>query len=156
MAVLFSLFFPLTSLANTDREIECLAKNIYYESGAESLAGKKAVAQVTLNRVNHPSYPSSVCGVVYQKHKSTCQFSWVCEPKRAIKWASENWRQSLMVAEMFLTEGHEFDRIGNNALFFHTKQLPFTWDKKYKRVATIGNHIFYEKKMKVKEKRNSY
>lgn len=156
MAVLFSLFLPVTTLANTDKEIQCLAKNIYYESGAEPLAGKKAVAQVTINRTNNPSYPSSVCGVVYQRTKATCQFSWVCEPRKSIKFASDNWEESLMVAEMFLTEGHYYDRIGSNALFFHTKELPFRWDRKYKRVATIGNHIFYEKRIKVKENTNSY
>lgn len=162
MAMIFSLFLPLTGQANTNKQIECLAKNIYYESGAESLEGKKAVAQVTLNRANHPSYPKSVCGVVYQRTTKTCQFSWVCDPQKSIKWASANWRQSLMVAEMFLTEEYYYDRIGGDALFFHTKQLPFTWDRKYKRVATIGNHIFYEKKTKVsmnykvKENKNSY
>lgn len=148
MAVLFSLFFPLASLANTDKEIQCLAKNIYYESGAESLAGKKAVAQVTINRTNNPSYPSSVCGVVYQRTKSTCQFSWVCEPRKTIKTSSENWQQSVEVAELFLTGSYEYDRLTNDTLFFHTKDLPFTWKRKYKQVAVIGNHIFYRTKTK--------
>lgn len=146
MAVLFSLFSPLSSLANTDNEILCLAKNIYYEAGAEPLAGKKAVAQVTINRTNHPAFPSTVCGVVHQRNKRACQFSWVCEPRKKIHYSSDNWEQSLMVAQMFLTDSYEFDTITSDTLFFHEKHLPFNWKNRYKRVATIGNHIFYRKK----------
>lgn len=144
---LFSLLFVSVSQAQ-DKQLMCLAKNIYYEAGAEPLAGKKAVAQVTINRSNHPSYPSSICGVVHQRTKKTCQFSWVCEPRKPIKTASDNWQESLMVAEMFLTGSYEYDRLTSDTLFFHTKQLPFTWKRKYKQVAVIGNHIFYRTKAK--------
>ena len=60
-----------------NKQVECLAKNIYYESGSETYEGKLAVAQVTLNRVNSPKYPHEVCAVVYQKTQNTCQFSWL-------------------------------------------------------------------------------
>lgn len=61
------------------REVECLAKNIYYEAGSEPREGMLAVAQVTMNRVKSNEFPRSVCGVVYQQRKGVCQFSWVCE-----------------------------------------------------------------------------
>jgi spore germination cell wall hydrolase CwlJ-like protein len=146
MAVVFSLLTPLTVTANINNEIDCLAKNIYYEARGESFEGKQAVAQVTINRANHSQFPSSVCGVVHQKNKSTCQFSWVCSPRRAIKTSSQTWLDSKRIAELFLTEGHYYDTIGSQALFYHEKHLPFNWNHKYKKVATIGNHIFYRKK----------
>jgi spore germination cell wall hydrolase CwlJ-like protein len=51
----------------TDKEIECLARNIYFEAGSEPLEGKVAVGLVTINRSQDPRYPSSICGVVNQK-----------------------------------------------------------------------------------------
>ena len=64
---------------NINKQIMCIAKNIYYEAASESHEGKLAVAQVTINRANSKKYPSDFCGVVYQKTGSTCQFSWTCE-----------------------------------------------------------------------------
>lgn len=51
----------------SDKDIECLARNIFYEAGAESKEGKIAVGMVTINRAQDPRYPKSVCGVVKQK-----------------------------------------------------------------------------------------
>jgi len=63
------------------RSIDCLADAIYYEAGNEPVEGQRAVAQVVLNRVRHPAYPNSVCGVVYQgaARRTGCQFSFVCD-----------------------------------------------------------------------------
>ena len=65
------------------REVECLAQNIYFEAGAEPIAGKIAVATVTLNHVKQ-GFAKTICGVVKQKRNGVCQFSWVCQDKRAI------------------------------------------------------------------------
>ena len=62
----------------TQKEVKCLAENIYFESAYEPDQGKIAVAFVTLNRTRHKDFPSSVCEVVTQKTKNTCQFSWFC------------------------------------------------------------------------------
>ena len=59
-----------------NKQLACLTKNIYYEAASESYEGKLAVAQVTLNRANDPKFPSTICGVVYQRTLGTCQFSW--------------------------------------------------------------------------------
>ena len=64
-----------------NKQVACMAKNIYYEAAKEPHEGKLAVAQVTMNRANNKDYPSDFCGVVYQKTNGTCQFSWVCENK---------------------------------------------------------------------------
>ena len=67
--------------APTQKQITCLAENIYFEAGHEPIEGKIAVAHVTFNRVLAGNYADSICDVVYQKTKSTCQFSWYCDTK---------------------------------------------------------------------------
>ena len=154
---LFTLVFLSQVSQAKDSEVMCLAKNIYYEAGAEPLEGKMAVAQVTMNRVEHPSFPKSVCGVVNQNairksnsewddDKRICQFSWVCQGRRIIKKESDNWQESLEIAKSFLTENKSYDKFEDDVLFFHEKHLPFNWKQKYTKVAVIGNHIFYRKK----------
>ena len=66
-------------------QVECLAQNMYFESGHESEKGQIAVGMVTMNRVKSGEYPTTICGVVKQKVKSTCQFSWYCEGKFDVK-----------------------------------------------------------------------
>ena len=138
------------------KELMCLAKNVYFEAGGEPIEGKAAVAQVVLNRMHHPAFPKSVCGVVNQKtrvvNKETnvveketrvCQFSWVCEEKKKVAMRSQAWYDSMKIAKVALTEHKTYDKFGKNVLFFHEKHLPFDWKHKYKKVETIGNHVFY-------------
>ena len=118
-----------------DPSANCMAKVIYYESRGESLAGKLAVAKVTLNRVNSGKFPSTVCGVVYQKG----QYSWTrgTPPKITDKKA---WQESLNIASNAIDTGlTELDHF--KAIYFHSKQVKPKW--KYKYAKTIGNHIFY-------------
>jgi spore germination cell wall hydrolase CwlJ-like protein len=127
-----------------DRQLMCLAKNIYYEAGAESNKGKAAVAHVTLNRANSSLFPESICGVVYQKNRGTCQFSWVCQRKAYPKTLSENWQESLQIAKQAL-KGHVSDPT-YGALFFHATYVSPNWSRTLKRTIRIGNHIFYKKR----------
>ena len=64
-----------------ERSLQCLTEAVYYEARSESEEGQRAVAQVVLNRVRHPAYPNSVCGVVYQgsERVTGCQFSFTCD-----------------------------------------------------------------------------
>ncbi|WP_312490406.1 cell wall hydrolase, partial [Sphingomonas sp.] len=74
------------------RAMECLTAAIYYEAGGESIDGQRAVAQVVLNRVRHPAFPSSVCGVVYQGvERRHCQFSFVCDGALSRAPATAGW-----------------------------------------------------------------
>ena len=123
------------------RDVECLAKNIYYEAASEPRAGKIAVAEVTMNRVKSRQFPRSVCGVVYQKVRSTCQFSWVCEGKKAIRNQAA-WRESLKIAENILISKRKYGIIGN-AMYFHADYVDPAWSAEKKLIAQIGNHIFY-------------
>ncbi|MCX7863759.1 MAG: cell wall hydrolase, partial [Novosphingobium sp.] len=89
------------------RAEQCLAAAIYYEAASESDAGQRAVAQVVLNRVAHPAYPNSVCGVVYQgSERSTgCQFSFTCDGSLARKPSPLFWNRALTIAREALS-GH--------------------------------------------------
>lgn len=123
------------------REVECLAKNIYYEAGSESRNGKIAVAEVTMNRVQSRQFPRTVCGVVYQKTKGTCQFSWVCQNGNRIRSVSA-WRESLQIAENILISKRKYGIIGN-AMYFHADYVDPAWADEKRLIAQIGNHIFY-------------
>lgn len=124
------------------KQVDCLAKNIYYESGTESYEGKLAVAQVTMNRVNSGMFASDVCSVVYQRTDRTCQFSWTCM-KVSDTRDKYMWEESLLVAKKALTQPYLHDTIAkSNALYYHAVYVNPGW-KKNKVVTKIGNHIFY-------------
>jgi spore germination cell wall hydrolase CwlJ-like protein len=126
-----------------NQQVECLAKNIYYESASEAYEGKLAVAQVTLNRVNSPQYPHDVCSVVYQKTQGTCQFSWTCNNVDTLVKNKYQWEESLLIAKRALTQPVLHDIIAKtNALYYHAVYVDPGWNKT-KVVARIGNHIFY-------------
>lgn len=126
-------------LAN-NRELKCLADNIYYEAGNQSATGKLAVAAVTINRVKSPRFPKSVCSVVYQKTRGTCQFSWVCEGKKRIR-SQQQYAESKRIAEKVLLSGANHGIFGSNVLFYHADYVNPRWN--LRRVTKIGDHIFY-------------
>jgi spore germination cell wall hydrolase CwlJ-like protein len=126
---------------NVMREVDCLAKNIYFEAKGEPRAGKIAVAEVTMNRVKSKQFPRSVCAVVYQKTKGTCQFSWVCEGKKVIRNRAA-WKESLQIAETILILDRKYGIIGS-AKYFHADYVDPSWAEKKKLIRKIGNHIFY-------------
>lgn len=126
-------------LAN-NRELKCLADNIYFEAGNQSTQGKLAVAAVTINRVKSPKFPKSVCAVVYQRTKRVCQFSWVCEGNKSIR-SAQQYSESKKVAEKVLLSGANHGILGRNVLFYHADYVNPRWN--LKRVAKIGDHIFY-------------
>lgn len=125
-----------------NEEMSCLAENIYYEAGKESYEGKLAVAQVTLNRVNSGRFADTVCGVVKQKINGICQFSWYCMPVSHTK-NKYAWEEAEIVARKALTQEVVHAALAaQNAMFYHNNQVHPGWH--LRRVATIGNHIFYK------------
>lgn len=134
------------------KEVKCLADNIYFEAKDEPYEGKLAVAQVTLNRVEHPQYPKTVCGVVWQQNKDkrtgkkVAQFSWTLDGKPDVPKSKTSYEQAYAVAEEVLLYGTQSDIIGTNALFYHSIRVNPYWAKKLDRVVKIGRHIFYEPK----------
>jgi spore germination cell wall hydrolase CwlJ-like protein len=124
-----------------NKQLSCLTKNIYYEAATESYEGKLAVAQVTINRANDSRFPSTICGVVYQRTLGSCQFSWTCLKNLAIqnKYA---WQESEIVARMALTEPVLHDRLSKEkALYYHAVYVNPGWRNRV--ITKIGNHIFY-------------
>ncbi len=125
------------------RSIDCLADAIYYEAGNEPVEGQRAVAQVVLNRVRHPAYPNSVCGVVYQgaARRTGCQFSFVCDGSLARPRAPGGYASARAVAETALA-GYVYAPVGW-ATHYHADYVVPYWAAGLTKVATIGAHIFY-------------
>lgn len=124
------------------KEVECLARNIYFEAGGEPRAGKIAVAEVTMNRVHSKQYPRTVCGVVHQKIRGTCQFSWVCQGKNKVYRNSDAWQDSVRIAESILISKKEYGIIGS-AKHFHAVYVDPNWAESKRMIKKIGQHIFY-------------
>ena len=130
------------------RNLDCLALNIYREAGHEIFQGKVAVAQVTINRTEDGRFPKDICGVVYQKNIFTgrivCQFSWFCD--QAVKLRPKNekaYQESMEVAKKVYLEDFRLDSV-RDALYYHANYVNPNWG--YQKIATIGNHIFYTDK----------
>lgn len=136
-----------TSLAVPDdlmQQIECLALNIYWEAKSEPLLGQIAVAAVTLNRVNHPGFPRTICGVVQQgdeRRRHQCHFSWWCDGKDDTPRERDAWRHALALAAAAVFTGVPDPTRG--ALWYHANYVRPYWADEKQEVARIGAHIFY-------------
>ena len=136
-------FFIAGSAASQARAKQCLAQAIWYEAGAGNEAGQRAIAQVVLNRVAHPNWPGSVCGVVYDgaERSSGCQFTFTCDGRLAGKPEGEGWVRAQQIATDALN-GQVFAPIGL-ATHYHTRFVNPGWAAPLKRIGTIGSHQFY-------------
>lgn len=125
-----------------DQALTCLTQAIYYEAANEPEAGKRAVAQVVLNRVRHPAYPSSVCGVVYEGwDKPVCQFTFVCDGSlRRVPMATK-WREARDIARAALA-GRVEASVGT-ATHYHADYVLPRWAYTLAKVEQIGHHLFY-------------
>jgi hypothetical protein len=135
---------PLTVSGGEDhyRAVQCLTAAIYYEAASEPDAGQRAVAQVVLNRVSHPAFPKTVCGVVYQgSERAGCQFSFACDGSMARKPMAQFWDRARRVANDALA-GNVFAPIGLST-HYHTGAVHPAWDQSMQLVDIIGAHRFY-------------
>jgi spore germination cell wall hydrolase CwlJ-like protein len=125
------------------RALQCLSEAVYYEAAREPGVGQEAVAQVVLNRVRHPAYPKSICGVVYQgsARATGCQFTFTCDG--SLRWAPEPalWRQARRVAERAL-DGHVAKHVGS-ATHYHAAYVAPYWAPTLVKMTQVGAHIFY-------------
>ena len=127
-------------------QLECLARNVYYEARGEPLAGQYAVAEVTLNRQASRLYPRTICEVVYQKNWDPLRkryvgaFSWT-EFRVLPEPEGEEWERAQRVAEA-VYYGKAVPTL-NGALHFHATYIKPSWAKSKQRVARIGRHVFY-------------
>lgn len=125
------------------KQVDCLAENIYFEAGHEPTEGKKAVALVTLNRVQDPRYPKDICSVVKQKVNYTCQFSWYCEGKKHVRNYTA-YEEAKRVALLVYANYENLKDITQGALYYHADYVNPRW--KLEKTVVIGRHIFYKEK----------
>jgi spore germination cell wall hydrolase CwlJ-like protein len=139
-----STVFRAAGPADQLRSLQCLAEAIYYEARSESEDGQRAVAQVVLNRVRHPAYPGSVCGVVYQgplRAGGGCQFTFTCDGSLVRMPYGEDWARARRIAAEALA-GYVYAPVGL-ATNYHTHQVLPDWAFRLAKARVIGNHIFY-------------
>jgi len=128
------------------QDLTCLTDNIYSEAGFEPDEGKVAVAIVTLNRLKDPSYPKTLCDVVYERHRDVkknkiiCQFSWTCKPIR--RRAKHAYQQAIEIARKVLLKQQNVDGFDGVTLY-HAAYVHPDWADKADMVTQIGQHIFY-------------
>ena len=131
-----------------NKQLKCLADNVYFEAGSESYEGKLAVAQVTINRANNPRFGGTICEVVYQRSYVNkllvCQFSWTCMKNMLVR-DKYTYEESEMVSRKALTEPNVHDTIfRTRAMYYHNTEVNPNWN--LQRVGQIGHHIFYKEK----------
>jgi spore germination cell wall hydrolase CwlJ-like protein len=125
-------------------EQKCLANAIYFESANEPLKGQAAVAQVILNRVRNPTFPSSICGVVYQNEdwRNRCQFSFACDRIPDIVWSRSKFKTAQEIA-LAVTAGKIYLPEVGDSTHYHAAYVNPNWARTMKKVSRIGLHIFY-------------
>jgi spore germination cell wall hydrolase CwlJ-like protein len=113
------------ALADLDRALTCLTQAVYYEAASEGVDGGRAVAQVVLNRMRHPGYPASVCGVVYQgaDRPTGCQFTFTCDGSLLRAPVQALWARSRKIAEEAL-KGRVFATVGHATHYHADYVLP--------------------------------
>jgi spore germination cell wall hydrolase CwlJ-like protein len=120
------------------KDLKCLAQNIFFEAGTESMLGKIAVGQVTINRVKIGHWGETICEVVNAKN----QFSWTNRNDLSMDRDSKNYKDSFLAAKKVLQERKRL-RILRSALFYHADYVRPNWADKNQKITKIDKHIFY-------------
>lgn len=134
---------PADKLEDYARALDCLTAAVYYEAGSETAAGQAAVAQVVINRMRHPAYPKTVCGVIFQGSERTtgCQFSFTCDGAMTRPPSPEGWARARLAAGAALN-GFVASSVGM-ATHYHTDWVAPYWAERLVKMRQIGTHIFY-------------
>lgn len=135
---------PLPATVFSGAEQTCLANAIYFEARSESLRGQAAVAQVVLNRVRNPTYPNTICGVVYQNAnwKNRCQFSFACDGIKDRVTEPRHYKTAQDIA-MAVTAGKIFLPEVASSTHYYASYVNPRWAKSMEKMKKIGLHIFY-------------
>src|SRR6476661_8801785 len=129
--------------ASRTQALSCLASAVYYEAGNQGEDGARAVAQVVLNRVRHPAFPASVCGVVYEgsTRATGCQFTFTCDGSLNRQPDGEGWRRAMRIAQDALS-GAVYSPVGW-ATHYHADYVVPYWASTMAKNAVVGAHLFY-------------
>ncbi|MGR4892936.1 cell wall hydrolase [Sphingopyxis sp. LARHCG72] len=136
------VFRGVTAL-DSERAHYCLTAAIYYEAASETDDGMRGVAQTVINRVRHPSFPNTVCGVVFQgsQRAGVCQFTFSCDGAMARSPSKPNWLRASRIASAALG-GYVFPKVGL-ATHYHTQAIWPRWGKSLVMTNIVGAHIFH-------------
>tara|TARA_Y100001938_G_scaffold140413_1_gene208558 strand:- start:393 stop:944 length:552 start_codon:yes stop_codon:yes gene_type:complete len=133
---------------NKRNEINCLAKNIYFEARDQSVKGQIAVALVTINRVKSRRFPNSICKVVHQATRRNgkivlhkCHFSWYCDGRSDRPKDKMSWEISLLIARAMLK--NPIQDFLHGATHYHRVDVNPYWNRRMLKFSTIGDHVFY-------------
>jgi spore germination cell wall hydrolase CwlJ-like protein len=126
------------------KEQQCLAEAIYFEAITEPIKGQAAVAQVVLNRVRNPTFPGSVCGVVYQNEdwRNRCQFSFACDRIPDVITDKGKFKTAKDIA-LAVTAGKIYLKEVGDSTHYHATYVSPNWGRTMHKVGRIGLHIFY-------------
>ncbi|MER8467183.1 cell wall hydrolase [Mesorhizobium sp. M1396] len=135
---------PLPASVFSEPEQACLAKGVYFEARSESVRGQAAVAQVILNRVRNPTYPNSICGVVYQNDSwfNRCQFSFACDGRKKRIDSPVAYKTAQDIA-MAVTAGKIFIPEVGSSTHYYAQYVHPGWARTMQKMTKIGLHIFY-------------
>jgi spore germination cell wall hydrolase CwlJ-like protein len=155
LAVIISLFTApvLASNEYENDQIICLAKNIYFEARGSSFADQVAVADVVMNRVEHDSYPNTICEVIYQGRQDSngnmirhqCQFSWYCDGKSDKTSNNDAWWGAVDIASDMYFNG-SWRGLTEGATHYHANYVTPAWRHSLTLTGRIGEHIFYRQR----------
>lgn len=129
--------------AGHEAAVNCLTAAIYYEARGEPEQGQRAVAQIVLNRVRHPAFPATVCGVVYQgsEFSSGCQFTFACDGSLERRPSPRGWEHARRIAQAALA-GQVEPSVGM-ATHYHANWVVPYWAPNLEKIAAVGAHVFY-------------
>lgn len=135
-------YISIATGADFERANDCLAAALWYEAGAD-WDGQRAVAQVVLNRLRHPAFPKTVCGVVFQGagRRTGCQFSFTCDGSMKLRPPEAAWRRTQLAAKSALS-GAVDGRVGL-ATHYHTDWVAPYWSKELDKVNAVRTHLFF-------------
>lgn len=125
------------------RATDCLAAGVLYEAGDDTV-GERAVAQVVLNRVRHPAFPKTVCGVVFQgsDRQTGCQFTFTCDGALVRhRFSDAAWTRARSVAKAALS-GKVYAPVGY-ATHYHTNWVVPYWSASLDKITAVGTHLFF-------------
>ena len=135
-------FFVSGSADDQARAVDCLAAATWYEAGDDAV-GERAVAQVVLNRMRHPAFPKSVCGVVFQgqERRTGCQFTFTCDGAMGRTPSAAAWQRARDIARQALS-GYVYTKVGHST-HYHTDWVVPYWSSSLDKVAEVNTHLFF-------------
>lgn len=142
-ALPFNLMLLAATPIDQRSAVDCLTAAVYFEAASETEQGQRGVAQVVLNRVRHPAFPKTVCGVVYQgsTRQTGCQFTFTCDGSLSRQPSMLGWLRARRIAQAALTGAVE-PSVGM-ATHYHTIWVLPYWAGSLAKITTIGAHVFY-------------